>query len=56
MKINRIKSDRKNSEKRWNELSDGVKNAIEDGIVQANNGQTISHKEFKEKFKKSFSK
>lgn len=44
------------SEDLWDDLPEEVKNAITEGLAQADRGQTISNEQFKEKFKKWFSK
>jgi predicted transcriptional regulator len=44
------------SEELWDDLPQEVKDAITEGLAQADRGQTITNKQFKEKFKKWFSK
>lgn len=44
------------SEDLWDDLPEDVKNAITEGLAQADRGQTITNEQFKEKFKKWFSK
>jgi predicted transcriptional regulator len=45
-----------NQEEMWDELPEEVKIGIEEGLSQANKGQTITNEQFREKFKKWFSK
>ena len=44
------------SEDLWDDLPQEVKDGITEGLAQADKGQTITNKQFKEKFNKWFSK